>query len=135
MAHQLIVSPPSESSTESLLEIDFSSKQVRLAVVGFTFSDHGYTIIYLPSLNLSAYGNSEEDAKTMLSEIVLDDFCENLVALSAVDAHEFLGKLGWTSLSKNSQNFSNSAFVDKDGVLRNFDLPEDTPILEQVVSF
>ncbi len=35
----------------------------------------------------------------------------------------------------NGLNFSNSAFVDKDGILRNFDLPQDTPISEQVVSF
>lgn len=135
MAHQLIVSPLSESGTESLLEIDFSSKQVRLAVSGFTFSDHGYTVIYIPTLNLSAYGNNEEEAKTMLSEVVLDDFCENLVGLSPMDAHEHLGQLGWTAIGRNSQNFSNSAFVDKDGILQNFDLPRDTPIQEQLVCF
>ncbi|TAE33468.1 MAG: hypothetical protein EAZ91_02320 [Cytophagales bacterium] len=135
MAHELIISPPSNSQRESFLEIDFVRRQVRLAVTGFTFLDHEHTIIYLPSLNLSAYGNSQEEAKTMLSEVVLDDFCENLIALSPVEAREFLGDLGWAMDAGNGLNFSNSAFVDKDGILRNFDLPQDTPISEQVVSF
>lgn len=135
MVHELTISPSFKSPKESFLEINFIRKQVRLAVAGFTFLDHGHTVIYLPSLNLSAYGNSEEEAKMMLAQVVLDDFCENLVALSLEEAHEYLAELGWTVESRNGQNFSNSAFVDKDGVLQNFDLPKDTPIVEQVVSF
>ncbi|MCY7359126.1 MAG: hypothetical protein LH609_17030 [Rudanella sp.] len=135
MAHQLTISPPSEPIRADSLEINFDHKQVHFSVAGFMFADHGYTVIYLPGLNLSAYGNDAEEAKAMLTDIVLDDFCENLVDLPPITAYEHLSRLGWTATDSDSKHFSNSAYVDKDGVLRNFDLPQNTPIQEQVVSF
>ncbi len=101
----------------------------------FYFEDHGHIIVYVPSMNLSAYGNTVEEAMDMLINVVIDDFFESIVRSSEGEAFQQLSKLGW-SLQGHSheREFTNSAYVDKDGILRNFNLPADTPIHQQAIT-
>jgi len=101
----------------------------------FSFTDNSHIIVYVPSLNLSAYGNTEEEAMDMLINVVIDDFFESLVRSSEGEVFQRLGKLGWSLQDHgHEREFTNSAYVDKDGILRNFNLPADTPINQQAVT-
>ncbi len=95
-----------------------------------TFDDHGHVIIYVPSLNISAYGDTFEEAQEML-EVALDDFCETLYSLPEPQRTEELKKYGWNRnpLFKKKFEISDS-FVDKEGLLKNFELSDDTKVEE-----
>jgi len=44
------------------------------------FENDGFVVIYLPSLKISAYGQSREEADLVMREVVIKDFCETLKA-------------------------------------------------------
>lgn len=100
----------------------------------FDFMDHGYHIMYVPSLKLSAYGKTKEEARQMLSDVVLFDFFEQLINMAEGEAFQHLSRLGWTIRGFQERVFENAAYVDKNGVLQNFNLPEDTPIEQELIT-
>ncbi len=116
------------------IKVNFGLKAVESALTVFDFEDHGHQVCYVPTLNLSAYGKTLDEARDMLLNVVLDDFFANMVELSEPAVFEYLSKLGWSCRGREERNFENSAYIDKDGVLKNFDLPRDTPIQEQMLT-
>lgn len=66
------------------------------------FKQGGYFIAYAPALELSSYGNSEEDAK-LAFEDALEIFLEDTLEKGTL--HQILSELGWT--------FKNHNLVDK----------------------
>jgi len=99
--------------------------EVALGVRMLQFKDRetNQTIIYIPSLEISAYGESKEKAKSMLNE-ELKSFSKYLLSLSTKKANEELNSLGWKKQEYAHKNFSH-AYIDKDGVLQNFDVDID----------
>ena len=81
-----------------------------------------YWISLIPSLKVSGYGNSEEDSLEDL-RYNLNIFCDDLFGLDRIKRQLELQKLGWSQSAIFKKKFS-AAFVDKEGVLRNFDHPE-----------
>lgn len=98
------------------------------------FQDHEHTVAYIPSLNLSAYGDSHEEALDRLVKEVLDDFFENILDLSPEQANHELEKLGWSRSKLFKKQFKSNSFVDRNGVLKNFNLPEETKVETTVVT-
>lgn len=88
----------------------------------------------MPSLNLSAYGETAKEATDRLVHEVLDDFFENLLALKPEQANNELRKLGWTRNKLFKKQFRSNSYVDRNGVLKNFNLPEETKIETAVVT-
>ena len=95
------------------LKIDFKKKVVEGNFLAMVFANDGYEIAYIPSLNLSSYGTTKKEAVEMLN-VSLKDFMDTLL-----EAGESKG----TYFKK-----FDAPFVDKDGVLREFDLSEETKI-------
>lgn len=114
---------------KEFLNIDFKGGSTWGEVTLLMLEDHGHHIAYLPTLKLSAYGDTPEEAKAMLKEVI-DEFFLDLVALPEYEAQQELTKLGWVRNSAFEKKFSIEAFVDKEGVLRNFNLPPETVIRE-----
>jgi len=70
----------------------------------------------------------------MFVEIVYHDFCENLTELSEADIFEELKRLGWTRSTIFKKELSNTACVDKEGILKDFNLAEGAIIKDQYVT-
>ena len=116
------------------LQISFGIKKVKGHFLVYYFMDHHHHIAYMPSLQLTGYGDSRKEAVDMLFDTVLDDFCENLLELSSDKAGELLVTLGWKRHKIFHKKFSTTVYIDKEGVLRNFNLPLETRIESQVLT-
>lgn len=98
------------------------------------FMDGDYWILYIPSLNLSAYGTTYQEAHDMMKDVVIKDFCINVMKSKNKDAIiADLKKLGWLKSRIFQKDLSKSSYIDKEGILREFELPEDTEIKEEAV--
>lgn len=134
MDYNLEISHGDEPCKQNILTIDFAHQVITATLSGYSFEDHGFKMLYIPALNLSAYGDTAEEARQMMNELVMPDFLTRLASLSKMAVFEYLSKLGWSAINRESTSFETSAYVDKDGVLRNFDLPADTPIKEDLIT-
>jgi hypothetical protein len=114
------------------LKIDFKKERITGGLCVFDFIDNGHNIAYLPSLNLTGYGDTKQEAHELLMKHVLTDFFEGLFTLSQSQVVEELKKLGWEKSHFFNKEFSKS-YVDKDGVLREFNLPAETQIESQLM--
>lgn len=102
-----------------------------LKAVGF--ENDGYHLIYIPSLKISSYGKTREAADKMMKEIVIKDFCETLMEQKLNKVLSDLHKLGFKKRGFFETEMSKSAHVDKAGILRDFDLAEDTKFEEKMI--
>ncbi|MFC4213479.1 hypothetical protein ACFOWA_19960 [Pedobacter lithocola] len=109
-------------------------KSIRGEVKSIDFQNDGFFIVYIPSLKLSAYGKSLNEAKEMMAKITIPDFCESLMDLPIEKVLIELKSLGWNSNSFFKKELSKSAHVDVEGILREFDLPKETKINESTLS-
>lgn len=115
------------------LNIDIKHKRGKGIFRIVEFKDHSHYIVYIPSLKLSAYGNSPEEARNMMGDIVLEDFFENLLAQSESVIFDHFKGLGWTKSTIFPKLLSNDVHVDTDGILKNFNLSSDTKITQKLV--
>jgi hypothetical protein len=115
------------------LQISFSSKRVKGTFRVYYFKDHEHFIAYMPSLQLTGYGDNKKEAVDMLFDVVLDDFFENMLEQSVAKANSLLSSLGWERNKLFHKKFKSNSFVDKEGVLRNFNLPVETKIESEIL--
>lgn len=108
-------------------------KSLKGQVAAIDFQNDGFHIVYIPSLKLSAYGKNINEANQMMKDVILPDFCETLMNESIDRVLNELKKLGWNQNIFFKKQLSKTAHVDVDGILREFDLPEDTKINERVL--
>ena len=87
--------------TESLT-LNVKQRLYKLGAFTAEFKDGEFHMILLPSLNLSAYGDTEEEAEHMMTGIIIPEFFK----------HQLTG----------------TSHVDKDGILKDFNLSEETVI-------
>lgn len=97
------------------------------------FLDNNHFVSYCPALQLSGYGENEKEAKAMM-KVSLDDFWRNLFQLPEHVVYETLRNLGWSQDRLFKKKFQASAYVDKDGILRDFNLSEETEIKEALLT-
>lgn len=118
---------------EETLKLNIKQKRGKGIFRMIEFEDHGHTVVYIPSLNLSAYGNNLEEAHEMMANAVLEDFFEALLEQPEHIVFEVLGKLGWQKSPIFSKELSNNVHIDRNGLLKNFNLPQETKITEKLV--
>lgn len=97
------------------------------------FENDGVHIVYIPSINLSAYGNTEKEADDMMSVALKDA----IIAFNECEPFELVSQLkslGWERNVIFSSEMSNKAHIDNKGILREFDLAEDTQIEERLLT-
>jgi hypothetical protein len=116
---------------EDTMKIDFKQKEFGGNFLVHAFDDHGHKVLYMPSLNLSAYGDTNQEAFDML-RMVVNDYFNALFAVPQRTAWTELKKLGWEQkVTYLPKLLKNAAYVDAEGVLRNFELSEET-LVEQL---
>jgi hypothetical protein len=116
------------------LELSKHTKKAKANLLVYEFEDNGFFVSYNKSLELSSYGKTKEEAKKRFIEVVFPDFCTNLVQLSESEIYAELKNLGWSRSHFFKKELSNSVYVDKEGILKNFNLPEGSEIEEQYLA-
>lgn len=110
---------------KEFLKISVKHKQFKAGLHGIGFMDGDSHIIYLPSLQLSAYGSSFDKAQEMMQE-VLKVFSEDMFECSEAEVDGILSQYGWQKerfFPKRRVNLSNTTFED---IKKQFNLPETT---------
>jgi len=87
-------------------------------IIKFQDRDTKQWVYYVPSLEISGYGENAEKAFLMLRESI-DDFFGNLVMLPKDKLKEELAHWGWRRNKLRTKDYSR-AYVDSDGDLKNF---------------
>lgn len=114
------------------LSINKRKKKIKARVNLFFITDGEFKVAYIPALNLTGYGKNNKEALEMLNEIG-GDYFQSLVETTQAKIQSELSKYGWKKGTfKFNKQFENTTYIDKDGVLRNFKLPEGTPIEESM---
>lgn len=89
--------------------------------ISFTGKSGEHWVSIIPSLNVSGYGESEEDALKD-SQYNIRVLFEDLHELTSTQRDKELKKLGWLQNKFFKRQYS-SSYVDENGVLKNFDSP------------
>jgi hypothetical protein len=115
---------------DQLAELKETLRVSRQGITGFlkTFTGlQGDSYVSLvPALHVSGYGDSESEALEALKEN-LNTLFDDLFGLPEVERHREIINMGWSKDSLFKKRFT-SSYVDKDGVLQNFDYPEQVKI-------
>ncbi|MDD3723148.1 MAG: hypothetical protein PHW92_11825 [Lutibacter sp.] len=109
------------------LNIDLRNKTLRAQLNGIAFKEKDSHIIYLPSLQLSAYGDNFKEANEMVKATV-HEFSKNLLELPENKINSILKDLGWIKhkfFKKRMSNLSETTFED---IKKEFNLPDNTPV-------
>lgn len=99
----------------------------------WSVKDGEHIVSIIPSLALSSYGDTKQQSIEMLKE-ALNDYFETLVTLKSEALDSELRKHGWKHLDIFHKKQFTGPFIDKEGILRDFSLPQDTDIEEEVMT-
>lgn len=113
-----------ESKGEKIDELHIGKKSVTSNLSAFKYQDKDTNqyIIYIPSLEISGYGETKEKSEEMIHH-ALKDFCKYLTGLSSKDQKEELRKLGWRKHKIKNTDYSKS-YIDLSGELKGFAVNE-----------
>lgn len=118
MGHLTLEKSKLTGKPEDSLNISGKHASGRLSVFKYQDKDTLHFVFYCPSLEVSGYGNTTEEAGTMLEHSIYD-FFEFLVNLPNEQRVAELSKLGWRKKAIFNKRYSR-AFVDGNGELQNF---------------
>lgn len=97
--------------------INISQGSIRIRVNTITGKDGDFWVCISPSINVSGYGDTADEAQESFKENV-ELFHEDLFKLKLDDRMLELKKLGWFQKKFFKKQFS-KAFVDENGILKN----------------
>lgn len=112
------------------LKISVKNRQFKAKLRCMSFKEGESFIMYIPSLELSAYGDTEEEAHEMMRE-VLRVLSQDFFALTQAEVDKILKDLGWNKnkiFNKKRVHLSQTTFDD---IKQLFNLPSNT-IAKQV---
>ncbi len=116
------------------LKLGGKDRNVRFGLNVLFFRQGDFHIEYIPSLNLTAYGNTEKEAADMMSDVVVKDYFQNLLELPEHEAMNELRQYGWVRKPFLDRQLRNTKFLDIETIKQDFDLPAETVIRQQYVS-
>lgn len=96
-----------------------NKRRISLGAVQISGKNDGYYVVVMPSLGVSGYGTTEDEAQKSF-EHNLNLFCEDLLSLSRHEIEMELTKLGFKKEILKNKNFS-KVYVDGKGILQNFE--------------
>ena len=100
-----------------------TAKGLKGMLQSFTGQSGDYWVSIIPSLNVSGYGPTEDEAREDLA-YNFDIMCQDLFSVDALKRFKYLKDLGWEHSKIFKKQFS-KAYVDENGILQNFDRPEE----------
>jgi hypothetical protein len=124
----------SKSDKKDRLHINFDKKEITGNITVMNFVDHNHHICYIPTLKISSYGDTKKEALDRLIHEVIDDYFDNLFSLNKEQLDSELRRNGWLKNKLFSKRFLSKSFVDKDGILKDFNLPKETKIETTVLA-
>jgi hypothetical protein len=98
--------------------------KLHISVYKFIDKDTKQNVLYAPSLELSAYGETIAKAHEMMKQS-MNDYCEYLMNLPASERVKELQGLGWIKNKFFNKQFSR-AYIDADGNLKDFNAEINT---------
>jgi len=96
--------------------IRIKGDKINVGTMVISGKDGNYFVCISPALNVSGYGETEEEAKESFMENI-DLFCSDLMILSKEKIEHELFKLGFRREKYKTKNFS-KLYVDDKGVLQ-----------------
>ncbi len=118
------ITPNSDGKDELHINLRHGKINIDASITAFRFKDRDTNkfIFFIPSLEISGYGDSSDEA-TEMAKLGLDDLFENLSTLSQKECTSYLIKMGWRQ-GWFKKDFS-KAYVDALGELKNFNVEID----------
>jgi hypothetical protein len=105
--------------SREFLRIKGKKLTIKATVISGKDGEHFISII--PSLMISGYGATEEEADCSLDENV-ETFCEDFLKLDQANQQAELRKLGFSQFKYQKKNFS-KLYVDENGLLQGLENP------------
>lgn len=99
--------------------IRIKGNKLSIKILAATGKEGDYFVTVSPSLLVSGYGTTEEDAKQSFEEN-LRLFCEDFLKLNTPQRESELLKLGFSKVKFHNKDYS-KAYVDENGVLQGFE--------------
>lgn len=119
------------SSSESFQDtVKISNDGLVGSLSAFSGKSGDFFVAIIPSLKVTGYGETEGEALKDL-EYNLDVFCDDIFSVSENQRHSELKKLGFSKHRYFKKRFEGT-FIDKNGVLQNFDNPENVKVSQLV---
>ena len=109
------------------LNVDIINKNFKAQLNAVGFKEADYHILYIPSLQISSYGDTFKEANDMLKES-LNQFSEDIFALKKNEITAIFRDLGWRKnkfFSKRLSHLSDTTFED---IKEEFNIPEETEV-------
>jgi hypothetical protein len=100
--------------------IRINKGNMNVKVVRVTGKEDGIWVCFAPSIRVSGYGSTKEEAYESFDEN-MNLFCGDLMALTQTDREHQLRILGFQKERFKHKNFSKT-YVDKNGELQNFEV-------------
>ena len=113
--------------------LSISKNRIKGSLSGVGFREADSHIIYIPSLELSAYGDSIKEAHQMM-KVVLNEFSKNILSLKDDEIQNVLSDLGWERnqyFKKRMVNLSETTFDD---IKKQFNLPDETEVEQMSIA-
>jgi hypothetical protein len=110
----LVKTPLEIKPEEDTIRIKGDNLSLQVTVISGKEGEHYVSIV--PSLMISGYGSTEQEALDSLDENV-ETFCEDFIKLSSEQRKSELVKLGFSQVRYHRKNFS-KLYVDENGLLQ-----------------
>jgi len=127
MAVKFEIKPLSKRIDQDLLHISHHQKgsTVTASISVFKYQDKNTKqfIIYIPSLEISGYGETKEKA-TLMAQQSVAEYLLSLAKLSQKQVEKELSSLGWKHNKVGNKDYSKS-YVDLSGELKDFAVNEN----------
>lgn len=122
MAVKLEIRPINKKIDQDLLHINHkqteSTVTASISVFRYQDKDTKQFILYIPSLEISGYGETKEKATQMAQQSVAE-YLISLAKLSQKQVEKELSSLGWMHSKIRNKDYSKS-YVDLSGELKDF---------------
>jgi hypothetical protein len=116
-----------KDSTLELESIRMYGSTLEAEIRIITGKDNDQWVFVSPSLNVSGYGNSIEEAKESFTHNV-EVFMGDLFKLGVNDRMKYIKSLGWIKDKFFDRRYS-KVFVDSDGILQNLEMSKQTSLV------
>lgn len=108
------------------LKIDFHKKRASGNFKLFIGKEGDYYVSVIPSLNISSFGDTLDEAKEFIKH-ALDDYFEHMFSTSEENIRKDLEAFGFKKSSffkkKFQQDVLSNTYIDENGILQNFEDP------------
>lgn len=109
------------------LNIDRNKNIFKGHLSGICFKEGDYQIIYVPSLEISSYGEDLKEANSMMKKIITQ-YGKDLLHLTESKMNKTLTEMGWQKskfFKRKHENMSDTTFED---IRKEFNLPDDIKV-------